>query len=70
EIVVFADTYRDCQDLLKSDKPLLVKGKIAGDERAGIIEKGIGRSKKSAEEDAARKALKIIEESGSFAPLM
>ncbi|MDD5154217.1 MAG: DNA polymerase III subunit alpha [Desulfovibrionales bacterium] len=37
EIVVFADSYRDCQDLLKSDKPLLVKGKIAGDERGSKI---------------------------------
>jgi len=31
EVVVFSDLYKTCSDLLKSDQPILVKGKVAKD---------------------------------------
>ncbi len=37
EVVVFADVYCNCQELLKSDKPLVVKGTITSDERGPKI---------------------------------
>ena len=32
EVVVFSDLYKTCSDLLKSDQPVLVKGKVVKDE--------------------------------------
>lgn len=37
EVVVFADVYRNCQDMLQGDKPLLVKGRVTSDERGTKI---------------------------------
>lgn len=37
EVVIFADIYRQCQELLKGDKPLLVRGTVTSDERGAKI---------------------------------